>query len=345
VGARDSKFAGLKLVSVVIPVYNEEKNVTRTYHELKRVTGALNAYRFELIFTDNHSTDNTFAILKGIAASDPSVKVARFARNFGFHKSVLTGYLLASGEAAVQIDADLQDPPEMFGPMLSKWEDGYDVVVGVRRQRIENPLMIRMRKLYYRLLRYLGGSHLLVDAGDFRLIDRSMIEKLRRIDDAHLYLRGLISSLARRQAGLPYDRTKRLHDKSKFPIGNLLRMALDGVIAHSTLPLRVAFYVGISIAFFSAALAFAYLIGRLFFGRDWPQGFATTQILLLFGIGLNSMFLGILGEYLGRIYDQVRRRPTTVVEEVLNFEENAAEIERSVIWATPAVTRWSGARP
>jgi dolichol-phosphate mannosyltransferase len=315
------------LISIVVPVFNEQANVERTYSELARVAASLADYRFEFVFTDNHSTDRTFEILREIAGRDPSVRVARFARNFGFHKSVLTGYRLARGAAAIQIDADLQDPPAMFGPMLEKWRSGHDVVVGVRRRRAESGLMVAMRKLYYRLLRRLGGEHLLVDAGDFRLIDRSIIEKLRHINDAHPYLRGLISTLARSQVGIPYDRSVRVHDRSKFPIPGLVRLAVDGVMAHSTLPLRIALYVGIAIALFSALLAFAYLIGRLFFGQEWPEGFATTQILLLFGIGLNSIFLGVIGEYVGRIYDQVRHRPSTVIEQLLNFDKPLSETE------------------
>jgi dolichol-phosphate mannosyltransferase len=320
------------LISILVPVFNEQDNVEPTYAELKRVTAALDGYQFELLFTDNHSGDRTFEILSGIAAQDPAVRVVRFARNFGFQQSVMTGYRLARGAATIQIDADLQDPPALFGAMLEKWREGYDVVVGVRRQRVENPVLAALRKVHYRILRRLGGAHLIVDAGDFRLIDASVIDKLRHVDDAHPYLRGLISSMARRQAGIAYDRAERRANRSKFPLGSLVRLALDGFIAHSSVPLRLAFYVGLSLAAMSALLAFGYLFARLVVGQNWPAGFATTEILLLFGIGLNSMFLGIIGEYVGRIYDQVRRRPTTVVERTLNFSEDIPDIERRSAW-------------
>lgn len=324
----------MALISIIVPVFNEAGNVQATYLELKRVTSALGGYTFEFIFTDNHSTDRTFELLSGIATQDPSVKVIRFARNFGFQRSVMTGYRLAQGAAAIQIDADLQDPPSMFGPMLEKWREGFDVVAGVRRDRPESRTMAGLRKLHYRMLSRLGGEHLVVDAGDFRLIDASIIEKLRHIDDAHPYLRGLTSSLARRQAGIPYDRSERSADRSKFPLKGLVRLAVDGFIAHSTLPLRIAFYTGFFMASASAMLAFGYLVGRLLVGRDWPAGFATTQILLLFGIGLNSMFLGIIGEYVGRIYDQVRRRPVTIIEQALNVGQDVPQIERRSAWAS-----------
>lgn len=322
----------MALISIVIPVFNEEQNVERTYAELKRVTQALGSDTFEFLFTDNHSSDRTFEILGGIAAADPAVKVVRFSRNFGFQPSVMTGYRLARGAATIQIDADLQDPPELFGAMIEKWREGFDVVVGVRRRRPENRILASVRRLFYRMLRSVGGTHLIADAGDFRLVDASVIEKLRRVDDSHLYLRGLVSSLARRQIGIPYDRAARQGDRSKFPLIGLIRLALDGFIAHSALPLRLAFFVGLFMACVSAGLASFYLIARLLVGRNWPAGFATTEILLLFGIGLNGMFLGIIGEYVGRIYDEVRRRPVTVIQDALNFNEDISDIERRSAW-------------
>ena len=213
------------LISIVVPVFNEQDNANRTYGELKRTTEALAGYRFEFIFTDNRSTDGTFVKLVALAQADPSVRVVRFARNFGFQKAVLTGYRLARGAAAIQIDADLQDPPSMFAPFLEKWREGYDVVVGVRGRRKESWLLHCARRAYYRLMSRLDGPHLIPDAGDFRLIDQSVIARLRRIYEPNMYLRGLISSLARRQIGIRYDRSERQHDQSKYGLPALLRMA------------------------------------------------------------------------------------------------------------------------
>ena len=319
------------LISIIVPVFNEEDNVERTYRELKRVTAELDEYEFEFVFTDNHSTDSTFQKLYEIAQTDTSVRLVRFARNFGFQKSVLTGYRLASGAAAIQIDADLQDPPALFGTFLQKWREGYDVVVGVRRQRREGRLLHRGRKSYYRLMARLDGPHLIPDAGDFRLIDRSVIEKLRRIHEPHLYLRGLISSLARRQVGVPFDRAERLHNQSKFRFGALLKLAAQGVLAHSSLPLRIAFYVGLATAGGAAVLAAFYLLLAMLYPGSIPQGFTTTQILILFGIGLNSLFLGVIGIYVGRIYDQVRLRPPTVISDAVNFDDPIEKIEQELM--------------
>jgi glycosyltransferase involved in cell wall biosynthesis len=315
------------LITIVVPVFNEDDNVDRTYAELKRVTSGLTQYRFELLFTDNHSTDRTFEKLSQIAARDPDVRVVRFSRNFGFQRSVLTGYRLARGSAAIQIDADLQDSPELFATFLAKWKEGYDVVVGVRRQRVEGKTLRFFRHVYYRFIRYLDGPHLIPDAGDFRLIDRTVIERLRRIHEPHMYLRGLISSLARRQTGIPYDRAERNFNQSKFPLRALARLAVDGIISHSSVPLKVSFYVGIFIAFCSALLAFFYILLRVWFPTAAPPGFTTTQILLLMGIGLNGTFLGILGVYVGRIYDQVRQRPTVIVSELVNFDKDLDSVE------------------
>lgn len=320
------------LISIIVPVYNEERNVDRTYGELRRVTDSLDAYRFEFIFTDNHSTDNTFAKLCAIAGTDPNVRVARFARNFGFQKSVMTGYRLAQGAAAIQIDADLQDPPALFGEFLKKWEEGHDVVVGVRRGRREGLVLSQARRSFYRMMARLDGDHLIADAGDFRLVDRSVIERLRRIHDPHVYLRGLISSLARKQTGIPFDRAERMFEQSKFRLRGLTRLAFDGVLSHSSLPLRISFYIGLLVAVAAVLLAVFYALIWWISPQSVPQGFTTTQILILFGIGLNSIFLGIVGVYVGRIYDQVRRRPSTVIADIVNFDGDIEAVEERLQW-------------
>ena len=309
------------LISIIVPVYNEQDNIGIVYGELKKLASSLNNYEFEYIFTDNCSTDNTFSKLVEIARDDPMVRVARFARNFGFHKSVLTGYRLSRGAAAVQIDADLQDPPELIRTFLEKWREGHDVVVGIRRLRHEPVAIQFMRKAYYRLLSRLDGPHLVHDAGDFRLVDASIIRSLRRIDDAHPYLRGLISSLARNQTGVVYDRHERVHGESKFPLRKLVNMSVDGIVTHSRAPLKIAFFAGIGTAILALSLILYFFYSRMFLSTQWPAGLATTQILILSGIALNGLFMGILGIYLGRIYDQVRRRPTTVIAQALNLDD------------------------
>lgn len=318
------------LISIILPVYNEEDNILRTFARLQDITASLGGYRFEFIFTDNRSTDNTFAILTDLAAQHENVRVARFARNFGFQKSVLTGYRMARGDAAIQIDVDLQDPPEMFGPFLEKWRAGHDVVVGIRRGRKENAWLRSLRRSYYWLMARLDGEHLTENAGDFRLIDKSVIARLRRIHEPHMYLRGMISSLSRNQIGIEYDREKRHFNESKFSLIPLMSLAMDGIVTHSSFPLRISFYVGIAVATLAALLAAYYLALYLISSESVPRGFTTTQLLILFGLGINSAFLGILGIYVGRIYDQVRVRPITVISDLLNFGVSIDAMETAI---------------
>ena len=313
-----------RLISIVVPVYNEENNVRRAYEAISTVSKSLQPkYRFEIIFTDNHSTDKTFSILEEIAAKDKFVRVLRFAQNFGVNKSILTGYRNSRGDAAVQIDCDLQDPPSLIPAFIKKWEEGYDVVVGIRRRRDEGHFVQLFRRIFYRLLNCISDDPFIVDAGEFRLIDRHIVEELRQIDDVYPFVRGLVSALARRQTGLPYDRTQRQHDHSKFPLRKLFGYAISGILGHTVLPLRIATYMGLVVAFAALCLSGYYFIGRVVSGSDWPSGFATTSILLLFSTSLNALFLGIIGEYVGRIYMQLRRRPTTVIEAAINFDNDS----------------------
>jgi len=333
---------GLPLISIIVPVYNEFDNIDPTYAELKRVTDALTDYRFEFIFIDNRSVDGSFSKLAELAARDKSVRVVRFARNFGFQKSVLTGYRLARGEAAIQIDADLQDPPSMFGRFLEKWREGHDVVVGIRRKRKENRLLHSLRRRYYWMMTKLDGGHLIRDAGDFRLVDRHVIARLRKINESHLYLRGLISSLSRNQAGIVYDREKREFGESKYGFMRLLSLAIDGILAHSSFPLKISFYIGLIIALAAMLLSGFYLVFYLLQPDQTPAGFTTTQLLILFGIGINALFLGVLGVYVGRIYDQVRVRPLTIISDILNFEGTIEAVERSLTDEHPSISDRTG---
>jgi glycosyltransferase involved in cell wall biosynthesis len=322
----------LKLISVIIPVLNEENNIARAHAEVCKIFNAMGCYDLEIIFTDNHSIDRTPQILADIARIDPRVKVVRFARNFGFQNSVLTGYRLAKGDAAFQLDCDLEDPPSSFPDFLALWEKGHDIVVGVRRHRHESKLMQLGRKAYYRLVQKFSDDGLMVDGGDFRLVDRSILDQLRSIHEAHPYTRGLISSLAKRQIGTPVDRDRRLFDRSKFPLRRLFSFAMDGFLAHSLLPLRLATYFGFVMAGGLFLLACAYTIGRLVAGSDWPSGFATLAVLIAMGASLNAIFLGIIGEYVGRIYNQVRQRPNTVIEYTINLDEPPTSLKSSRSW-------------
>jgi glycosyltransferase involved in cell wall biosynthesis len=322
-----------RLISVIIPVFNEESNIERAYDRVRNVfEGLSDRYVFEIVFTDNHSYDRSFEIIRALASRDPRVRGVRFARNFGFARSVLTGYRLAAGDAAAQIDCDLQDPPEMLPKFIELWERGHDVVVGVRCKSHSQTYQWA-RNLFYRLLRRISDDGIVLDSGDFRLLDRSILDQLRVIDDAMPYLRGLTSLLAKNQAGVQYERTARQAGVTKFPLRKLVGFAVDGVLAHSTVPLRLSMYLGLVIATITLLLSFGYILARLVFDVSMPAGFATTTVLLLFGISLNAILLGIIGEYVGRIYSQVRTRPTTVVEAAVNI----APETRAEPWPLPVI--------
>jgi polyisoprenyl-phosphate glycosyltransferase len=307
------------LVSICVPVYNEEPNIEPLYDALVPVMEQVSSrYDFELLFTDNHSTDNTFGVLERLARRDPRVRALRFSRNFGFQRSILTAYLSARGDAAVEIDCDLQDPPSLILEFLRQWESGYRVVYGVRSGRKESWGMNATRRVFYRLIDSLSEDELPLDAGDFRLVDRRVLDELRKIDDSQPYLRGTIAALGFDQIGIPYERAERHRGESKFSVRALIGLALDGILNHSVVPLRLATYLGLAISVCTFIAIIGFLIGRVVLGKDWPPGFASIIILLLGSLSLNALFLGIIGEYLGRIYQQVKRRSLTVIERELN---------------------------
>jgi glycosyltransferase involved in cell wall biosynthesis len=314
------------LVSVLVPVFDEEETVERCYEAIVSVFDQLPDHELEIVFTDNHSADRTFAILKEIAAGDSRVRVIRFSRNYGYQRSILAGYKSALGACAIQLDCDLQDPPHLIPAMLREWCDGHQVVYGVRRSLRDGPLTTLGRRTFYRLISALSEDDLPIDAGEFRLVDRCILNELRSIDDTSPYLRGLISSMGFSQVGIAYDRDARTAGRSKFSIKPMVALAVDGLLNHSLLPLRIASAVGLLVGSVTFLLIFIYLLWRLAFGAAWPAGFATTTLLMLMSITLNALFLGIIGEYIGRIFMQAKRRPAPLVEATLNAPQSYAAV-------------------
>lgn len=309
-----------RLLSVVVPVFNEEGNVEPLCEAVARVMATLaDRYDYELIFTDNHSSDRTFETIERLARRDPRIRGVRFSRNFGFQRSILQGYRLARGAAAIQLDCDLQDPPELILEFVRQWESGYEVVYGIRRGRLESWRMRALRKGFYRLVDRLSEDPLPLDAGDFRLVGARALAVLRSLEDARPYLRGTVAALGFEQVGIEYDRAARVRGESKFSFGELIGLAVDGILNHSVVPLRIATYTGLVVSGLTIVGVIGYVIGRVVAKQEWPAGFATTTVLLLLSISLNALFLGIIGEYLGRIYRQVKRGPLTVVERTVNI--------------------------
>jgi polyisoprenyl-phosphate glycosyltransferase len=306
---------GKRLVTVSIPVFNEEENITRLLDRLDRVCGDLSrTYDFEYLFTDNNSEDATLRMLEVAAATNTRVRVLKLSRNFGFQQSILTNFLNAKGDAAIQIDADMQDPPEMIAKFLESWEKGFKVVYGVRKHRPESVLLFQFRKFYYWLVNRLAEFHTPEGAGDFRLVDRVIIEHLRDVQDRGLYLRGIIAGLGYPQLGIEYDRDARVAGASKFGFVSLLRLGIDGLTSQSTKPLQLITMGGLLLSLFSVAGSAIYFALWLLGITGQSPGFTTIVFLQFMTLGVNAFVIGIMGEYVGRIFNNVRGHPIGVIE-------------------------------
>jgi glycosyltransferase involved in cell wall biosynthesis len=301
------------LITICVPVLNEEGNIDRLIQRLRDIAGHNADYKFEFLFTDNASTDGTFAKLAEWVKREPRLRALRFSRNFGFQRSILTNLFDARGAAAIQIDADLQDPPELITTFLEQWRKGYKVVYGIRRHRRENPFLLTARKLHYRLINLLSESEVPLDSGDFRLVDRTIIDHLRDYNDRTPYIRGMIASLGYPQIGIPYDRSVRTVGFSKFNFWRLLTLSIDGVCSQSTKPLQFITVFGFVLSIVSAILVLVYLCAYLL-GQDTDtRGFTTLVLLVLVSIAINAAFVGVLGEYIGRIFNVVRGGQLAIV--------------------------------
>jgi glycosyltransferase involved in cell wall biosynthesis len=307
------------LVSISIPVLNEAGNLNALYARLCALAERMTDHcDLEFVFSDNHSTDETWAMLSQISANDPRVRAIRFSRNFGFQNSILANYLHTRGDAIMQIDADLQDPPEMLEQFFDLWQKGYHVVYGIRRKRPEGWLLNIIRKCGYWVIDKISEHPIPRNVGDFRLVDRAVVETIAKSRAPSPYLRGMIAGIGFNQTGIPYDRDARVTGESKFNLTRLLRLGLTAVFNHSTVPLRIASAIGIIILLWSLGAAVYYIILRLV-DPELPRGFASIQVMVLFGIGLNAFLLGIIGEYILRIYRILRADPIAIIEQSLNI--------------------------
>jgi glycosyltransferase involved in cell wall biosynthesis len=316
----------IPLISVAVPVLNEADNLYALHKRLDRVAARMvGKCELEFVFTDNASSDRTWEKLTELATRDSRVRALRFSKNFGFQRSILANYMHARGDAVLQIDADLQDPPEMLEQFFDLWQQGYQVVYGIRRKRPDRALIKSIRKIGYWVIDRFGEHPIPRDAGDFRLIDRKVIDALKRVKSSEPYLRGLIAGMGFKQTGIPYDRAARVAGESKFNFPQLIRLGLAGVFNHSVIPLRIASYAGLLLVALSAIGTLYYVLLKLIH-PDLPQGLASIHILVLFGIGLQSLLLGILGEYLLRIYLIVRAEPIAIVEQSLNFQADELKL-------------------
>lgn len=307
------------LISISIPVLNEGQNIDALYARLAALAERMrDKCDLEFVFSDNHSDDDTWRRLTELSSQDPRVRAIRFSKNYGFQRSILANYLHTRGDAVMQVDADLQDPPEMLESFFDLWQQGYHVVYGIRKKRPEGMLLNNFRRLGYWVIDKFSEHPIPRDVGDFRLIDRKVIEALSTIRTPNPYLRGMIASLGFNQTGIPYERDARVAGESKFNVNRLLSLGFTAVFNHSTVPLRAASFMGAAIIALSVLGSLYYVTLKLLY-PDLPRGLASIHILVLFGIGLNSLLLGVIGEYLLRIYLVLRAEPVAIIEQSLNF--------------------------
>ncbi|WP_024832111.1 glycosyltransferase family 2 protein [Ruminiclostridium josui] len=308
-----------KLLSVVVPVYNEQEVITETYRRLKASLSNLDM-DIEYIFINDGSTDNTYLKLKELIVNT-DVKLINFSRNFGHQIAISAGMDYAKGDAVVVIDADLQDPPEIISEMIEKWKEGYEVVYGKRLHREGETLFKKLTaKLFYRVIDNITDIKLPVDVGDFRLIDKKVCNSMKSLPERARYVRGLVSWVGFNQTSIEYKREKRFAGKTKYPLRKMIKLATDGIISFSYRPLKLATFLGMTVS----ALSFIYLIVILlqkFFTNSTVEGWASTMVVSLFFNGVMLVVIGIMGEYVGRIYEEVKSRPLYVIGELINFDE------------------------
>ncbi len=308
-----------KLISIVTACYNEEENVEELYKEVKYVFNKLGEYEYEHIFIDNASKDRTVPILKQIARKDKNVKIIVNARNFGHIRSPFYGLLQASGEAVISIVADLQDPPSMIADFIKKWEEGYNVVVGVKKDSEESKVMFAIRSFYYDMISRLSEVDQIKNFTGFGLYDKKIIEILRKIDDPYPYFRGLISEIGYDIFCMEYVQPIRKKGITKNNFYSLYDMAMIGITNHSKVPLRLAAMLGFCLAVLSLFVAFGYFIYKIIFWQSFSVGIAPLVIGLFFFSSVQLFFIGIIGEYIGSIYTQVLKRPLVIERERINF--------------------------
>jgi glycosyltransferase involved in cell wall biosynthesis len=309
-----------KLISIVTPCYNEEENVEELHTQITRVMLELPEYDFEHIYIDNASTDQTVPILRRLAAGDRRVKVILNTRNFGHIRSPFHALLQAHGRAVVIMASDFQDPPHLIKEFIKKWEEGYKVVIGVKSRSQETWPLVILRKMYYRTLNRLADIRLVENYSGFGLYDREVVEILRQIDDPYPYFRGLIADVGFEAAKIEFVQPARKRGITKNNFYTLFDMAMLGLTNNTKIPLRLATMFGFFVSVISFIVGLYYLIYKLF---DW-QGFSAGLAPLVVGIfflgGIQILFLGILGEYIGAVYTQVLHRPLVIEKERINFD-------------------------
>jgi dolichol-phosphate mannosyltransferase len=311
-----------QLLSIVIPIYNEEETLPELYRRLSSVLNAINTVDYEIIFVNDGSSDRSMEIILGLHQSDYRVKVIELSRNFGHQAALTAGISNASGDAVILMDGDLQDPPEILPELIKKWQEGYEVVYIIRTGREENWLKRLAFTGFYRILNRLSSIQIPVDAGIFSLMSRKVVDVLKRMPERNRYISGLRSWIGFRQIGIPCKREKRFSGPPRVTIRGLIILAMDGIFSFSYLPLRLTTFIGTFIAIISFVAGLVAIYLRLSKILLLPLGWTSTIVIITFLSGLILLMLGVVGEYIARIYEEIKARPLYIIRQQIGFESD-----------------------
>ena len=305
------------LVSIVIPVHNEEANILPLLSRLKQVMAK---YNHEIIFVDDGSKDQTLAVLKKQAQKNSKIRILSFNRNFGHQAALSCGYEHATGDCVITIDADLQDPPEIIGKMIEEWQNGYEIVYAKRKSRNDNFFKKLTAHWFYRFLNFLSDTRIPTDVGDFRLQDKRVNDYLKKLPEHSKFLRGLVAWGGFKEKYLDFDRDKRYSGNTNYTLSKMLNFALDGIISFSTKPLRIATYMGFLTSFIGVLGIIYALLQRFFLPHEyWVTGWTALFVAVLFLGGTQLITIGIIGEYIGKVYRETQNRPQYLLKEKVNL--------------------------